>query len=175
MPQARSARWSRPKGAIACRLCFTLAVGVVAFGCDQSSSTKEKVDYRSQIAALAGDERPTDPLTLSQQRGSAVYQHYCLICHGVDGQGNGFNASLLGTPPRNFSEEAFWKQIDDEQLFTVISRGGKAVNKSVLMPAWGHTLSEQQIRDVIAYLRTTPELAKKLEAEEEASEEQTQE
>ncbi len=148
-------------------------VGVLASGCGMSESNDEKVDYRSQIAALAGDQKSTDPLVQSQQRGSAVYKHYCLICHGAYGGGDGFNASLLATPPRNFSEEAFWQTVDEKQLTAAISGGGQAVNKSVLMPAWGHTLSEQQINDVIAYLRTAPELAKQAEIEEEATEEET--
>ena len=135
-----SAKLSHPKGAIVHRFTLALALGVLTSGCSMSESNDEEVDYSSQIAALAGDQEPTTPLAKSQRRGSAVYEHYCLICHGTSGQGDGFNASMLDTPPRNFSEKAFWKQVDDEHLIAVISRGGQAVNKSVLMPAWGHTL-----------------------------------
>jgi mono/diheme cytochrome c family protein len=36
----------------------------------------------------------------------------------------------------------------------VIKLGGPAVGKSPLMAPWGGTLDDQQIRDVIAFVRT---------------------
>jgi hypothetical protein len=43
-------------------------------------------------------------------------------------------------------------QLDDAHLLAVIGKGGPAVGKSPLMPP--APLGEQEIRDVIAYLRT---------------------
>ena len=128
------------------------------------------LEYPSAIEILAVRRERLEPLVQSQMRGRHVYQHYCQICHGSDAQGDGFNAAMLDPPPRNFADEAFWKQATDESLTAVISRGGKAVGKSVLMPTWGQTLDEQQIRDVAAYLHTVPELVKKAEEAEQADE-----
>ena len=44
--------------------------------------------------------------------------------------------------------------LSDETLFRVISEGGSAVGKSPLMAPWGGTLSDDDIRDVIAFIRT---------------------
>ena len=141
-------------------------------GCKPRTHQQDMSEYPSTIEELAVRRERLDPLVESQMRGRQVYQHYCQICHGKTGQGDGFNAAMLDPPPRNFSDEAFWKQTNDESLTAVISQGGKAVDKSVLMPPWGHTLDEQQIRDVIAYLRTVPELVKKAEqAQQEAASE----
>jgi mono/diheme cytochrome c family protein len=41
----------------------------------------------------------------------------------------------------------------DDELFKAIKEGGLAVNKSVLMPTWGHVLSEEQITGLVKYLR----------------------
>jgi hypothetical protein len=43
--------------------------------------------------------------------------------------------------------------LSDQDMFKVISEGGAAVGKSPLMPAWGGTLSEQDIWNVIAHIR----------------------
>jgi mono/diheme cytochrome c family protein len=38
----------------------------------------------------------------------------------------------------------------------VVAEGGEAVGKSGYMPAWRGTLSEQEIKDIIAHIRTLP-------------------
>jgi mono/diheme cytochrome c family protein len=39
-------------------------------------------------------------------------------------------------------------------MVDIITKGGSAAGKSSFMPAWGSSLTEKQIRDIIAYLRT---------------------
>ena len=69
-------------------------------------------------------------------------------------KGNGFNSTNLAVPPRDFSNPQFWRQATDERLLLTVSKGGTAVGKSVLMPAWGRTLTDRQLRDVVAFLHT---------------------
>lgn len=97
---------------------------------------------------------PLGPAAESQLRGQKVYKHYCSICHGEDGKGDGFNSTNLAVSPRDFSSPEFRRQATDERLLLVVSKGGKAVDKSVLMPAWGRTLTDRQMRDVVAFLTT---------------------
>jgi mono/diheme cytochrome c family protein len=42
----------------------------------------------------------------------------------------------------------------DEELFKVIEQGGKSIDKSNLMPAWGDNLSDDEITALVAYLRS---------------------
>jgi hypothetical protein len=52
--------------------------------------------------------------------------------------------------------------LSDEYLFRLLMEGGPALGKSPLMGAWRRTLSEQQIRDLVAFLRalaTEPKLS----------------
>jgi mono/diheme cytochrome c family protein len=44
--------------------------------------------------------------------------------------------------------------LSDAHLFKVISEGGAAVGKSNMMAPWGPTLSDEEIRSVIAFIRT---------------------
>ena len=41
----------------------------------------------------------------------------------------------------------------DEYKELIIRKGGQAIGRSPYMPPWGDELDEQQIRDLIAYLR----------------------
>ena len=109
--------------------------------------------YTSEIQSLAVRREPADPLTDALARGGKIYRHYCRICHGEEGKGDGFNSYNIEPPPRNLADEGFWQQTTDERVYYAVSQGGGSVGKSVLMPAWGHTLTDRQIRDVIAFVR----------------------
>jgi cytochrome c oxidase cbb3-type subunit 3 len=41
----------------------------------------------------------------------------------------------------------------DETLFKVIKKGGPSIEKSVLMPPWDGTLSDEEIEDLVQHLR----------------------
>jgi mono/diheme cytochrome c family protein len=94
------------------------------------------------------------PLNYEQSNGQKLFAHYCAVCHGVSGEGDGFNAFNLTPKPRDLSDRASMQHFSDQQLFQVISQGGAERGRSNLMPPWGHTLSERQIRYVVAYVRT---------------------
>ncbi|GJM12518.1 MAG: hypothetical protein DHS20C12_09210 [Pseudohongiella sp.] len=99
-------------------------------------------------------------LGLSQQlsaadaeTGRTLYRINCSQCHGLEGTGKGINAPHLEVAPRNHTDYDEMITRTDEELYKAISEGGQAVNKSVLMPNWGKTLSDDEIKSVIAYLR----------------------
>jgi len=85
--------------------------------------------------------------------GKHVYNHYCAVCHGLTGKGNGVNADNLDPHPANLTSSEV-QGLSDGEIYEVIEKGGAAVELSVAMPPWGRTLSGEQIRDVIAYIRT---------------------
>jgi len=45
-------------------------------------------------------------------------------------------------------------RLSDKYLLNGISKGGGAVGKSAFMPAWGSSLNEKQIRDIVAFIRS---------------------
>jgi mono/diheme cytochrome c family protein len=135
------------------RSLSSIAIATCLFivGCDRRIDDFARP---SAIEALAMRASSRDPLTETRSRGRTVFKHYCAICHGDSGKGDGFNSSSLETAPRDFSNAEFWQRSTDENLLVAISKGGPAVGKSVLMPAWGRTLTARQLDDVIFYLGT---------------------
>jgi len=87
------------------------------------------------------------------QVGKALYEHLCVSCHGLDGQG-GRMAGMLPVPPRNLADHGYMSTRSDQQLFDVINKGGTAVGLSNAMTAFGNQMTAQQIWDTIAYIRT---------------------
>ena len=94
------------------------------------------------------------PLSYELRLGKGVYQHHCLTCHGETGAGDGFNAFNVDPHPRDLSDPAFQKAKTDAELKDAIQRGGLGVGLSVMMPPYGHTLTSDQIDQVVGYLRT---------------------
>jgi mono/diheme cytochrome c family protein len=93
-------------------------------------------------------------LTQSEQTGQALYRHYCTICHGLTGQGDGFNSFNLSTPPAKHADPARMATRSDGQIQKVIKEGGTALGMSPLMPPWGTVLKDSQIVDLCSYIRT---------------------
>ena len=83
-------------------------------------------------------------------RGEVVYKTNCILCHGVNADGKGRASVLFDPPPANLT----LSDKNDEYKKMIITLGGKAMGRSEVMPIWGEQLSEQQIDDVVAYLRT---------------------
>ena len=111
----------------------------------------------SSFAAVTGS-RGRSPLAQSQASGKATYQRYCVICHGEDGGGDGFNAynvkSAFSASPTAFSDSATIAGLRDADALKAIRDGGAAVGKSVAMPAWGRTLTPGEIAEVWRYARS---------------------
>lgn len=81
------------------------------------------------------------------------YRTYCVQCHGLAGNGQGINVHDMSVQPRDHTDAKAMSGRSDDALFKVIKEGGPSVDKSVLMPPWGDTLSDDEIRDLVAHLR----------------------
>lgn len=81
------------------------------------------------------------------------YDTYCVQCHGVNRNGRGINSRDMSVQPRDHSDAKGMGGIPDQEIFDAIKKGGLAVNKSVLMPAWGGVMSDDEIHELVAYLR----------------------
>ena len=82
-------------------------------------------------------------------KGEKIYQQFCLACHGPEGKGDGPVAATIKPPPANLASKAV-KDKPDADLLTVI-RKGKA---GTAMPPWEKQLSEEQMNDVLSYVRS---------------------
>lgn len=85
---------------------------------------------------------------------AALYARFCAACHGVAGKGDGPNArSLPVRPAVHASREAMSKRPDDS-LFDTIAGGGAIMNRSARMPAYGATLTPDEVRGLVRHIRT---------------------
>lgn len=80
--------------------------------------------------------------------GAVTFASHCEPCHGVRGKGDGPAAEALDPHPANLPSVA--AQVGDDYLFWRISQG----RPGTAMVAWGTTLTEEQIWQVIAFIHT---------------------
>jgi len=88
------------------------------------------------------------------EQGKKLYGTYCVTCHGESGKGDGPAAATLNPKPRDHTSKEYMSQLSDDDLLKVIKDGGASIGKSPIMPPWGAALKDDQIKDVIAYVRT---------------------
>jgi mono/diheme cytochrome c family protein len=82
-------------------------------------------------------------------RGYDTYTKFCMVCHGSNGKGDGPVAQSLTPPPANLSAKGVQSKTD-VVLLSTIQKG----RPGTAMPAWEKDLSQQEILDVLAHLRT---------------------
>ena len=83
--------------------------------------------------------------------GGEVYRANCIACHGPRGRGDGDAGLDLVPSPALLTGLTDKKTAVDEYLLWTVSEGGQAFGTA--MPAFKNRLSEDQIWQVIAYLR----------------------
>ena len=81
------------------------------------------------------------------------YLKYCAPCHGVNGNSDGFNQQYLPTLPTRFNDKNYMQMRPNDTLYDGIFAGGYILNKSHLMPSWGFTLNNEEIIQLVKYLR----------------------
>ena len=81
-------------------------------------------------------------------QGKMIFNKYCSGCHGTSGQGDRYR--ILGANPADFTSPSTRMKSDADLLKTI--HEGKP-----MMPAWKLRLSQQESRDVLAYIRKLAE------------------
>ena len=83
-------------------------------------------------------------------RGNIVFNNYCVLCHGIKADGTGRAARIYNPKPANLVMSVK----NDQYKELIIRQGGAALQRSQFMPPWGDELTNEQISDVIAFLRS---------------------
>jgi mono/diheme cytochrome c family protein len=95
------------------------------------------------IEAWAPDSPPAEGL----------YGQRCAACHGVAGNGGGFNAPWLPVTATAHSDPVAMSLRPDDTLYDGIASGGWVLDRSHRMPAFGRALNRESIRGLVAYIR----------------------
>ena len=93
------------------------------------------------------------PLNYTQAQGKRLFYTYCVWCHADATPAGPSNRSNINPPPPLANDGATLNPMSDEFLRNSITLGGSALGKSGMMPAWGKTLSQQDVDALIAFLR----------------------
>jgi len=133
-----------------------LACWLVALpGCRPKGATQLKDPLRNAFDTVpdATDPAKIVPLTYQQAQGKRVFETYCVWCHADATPAGPSNRSNVTPMPALIGDGAALNVLSDEYMQNIITLGGSAVGKSAMMPPYGQTLKEDEIRAVIAYAR----------------------
>lgn len=116
--------------------------GTIARGYRPFHYAKGEID-----AARAGVEltNPFHPTEQVLDKGKALYQIYCAVCHGAEGKGDGPIAAKIPPPPSYKSDRLL--QFPPGRLFHVITMGA---NK---MPSYAVQIAPEERWLIITYVR----------------------
>jgi mono/diheme cytochrome c family protein len=92
------------------------------------------------------------PLSAAEDT-ATLFTELCSVCHGVGGKGDGPSAQGLEPKPADFTNCKAMAKDSDDVLFKIVKGGGQSAGRSTVMPAWGDSLSDQQIRGLVKYIR----------------------
>lgn len=112
----------------------------------------------AMLAACGGDATSS---ARAIERGRAIYAQHCAACHGakLEGQPDWRTRrpdGKLPAPPHDASGHT-WHH-DPETLFRIVKQGIAALagpGYQTDMPAYAGVLSDEEIRAVLAYIRST--------------------
>jgi mono/diheme cytochrome c family protein len=104
--------------------------------------------FTGGLAWLLTDTRPP----AGAPRVQRLYYAYCVECHGVDGRGS-WRASLFLLRPGDLTDPRRIAAHSDQFLFDLIKHGGATIGRPG-MPAFGAQLSDEDIAELVAYVRT---------------------
>ena len=131
-------------------------VGLLA-GCKVHAPGRTKIAVMTGAKrwVFVGGRRQHNPITLSPRSiadGKEAFGHYCIVCHGLDGQNTGvpFAAQMDPPVPSLVSPEV--QRYTDGQLKWVIDNGVAPSG----MPASHGILSDDEQWSIVVYLRHLP-------------------
>jgi len=114
---------------------------------DEQAHAEVPSQYEGLTNAFAGD-------AAAIAEGKQIYDKNCATCHGTGGAGDGPTAAVLTPPPADFTDADMMQSTTDGYLFWRVSDGGGGEPYNSAMPAWKGTLTEDEIWQVIAYVKT---------------------
>ena len=132
----------------AAEMAGEVAEGAKNMAEDAANKAEEIKEEAKEIVVAQAPTTKGDPA-----KGKEKFELICASCHGPGGKGDGPAAAALDPKPRDLSDPAYVSTLTDEHIFKTVKEGGASVGKSPLMPAWGGTLTDDNIWNVIAYVR----------------------
>jgi cytochrome c553 len=134
-----------------------VSTAMLICGCKVSSPGKvdrSVINFTKHKITVHGrdDKNPLPFNAENLAAGKEAFSHYCVACHGLDGQNTGVPFADRMSPPPPLLTSAEVQSYTDGQLKWVIDYG---VSPSG-MPASKGTLSDDEIWSIVHYIRHLP-------------------
>jgi len=107
-----------------------------------------ETQIQSLIAYLRFLSRAKYDLMGDPEVGMQLYDKYCQVCHGEEGDGDGIMTKLMGITPMDHTNPNETNSLDNEELSRRILDG-----KGRFMPAWRDILSQSDVEALVSYIR----------------------
>jgi mono/diheme cytochrome c family protein len=140
------------------RLQFASLVLVAALaGCKVSppSALERNVAASVKLHITVGGKNDVNPLPATPENisaGQKAFSHYCLVCHGLDGQNTGVPFADRMSPPVPPLNSGDVQAFRDGQLHWIIQNGIYPSG----MPASKGILNDDEIWSIVDYIRHLP-------------------
>jgi len=121
----------------------------------QPGNFETSILRRAKHNVFVGDKNVKNPLSTTPDSladGKEAFSHYCVACHGLDGQNTGVPFADRMSPPVPSLSSAEIQSYTDGQLKWVIDNGIWPSG----MPGSKGTLSDEEIWSIVIYLRHLP-------------------
>lgn len=131
---------------------FLVARGMKA---TQPVVVESRIMSEAKHRMFVGNRKEKNPLSASPDAladGRDAFAHYCIACHGVDGQNTGVPFADKMSPPVPSLASTEVQSYTDGQLKWVIDNGIWPSG----MPGSKGTLSDDEIWSIVVYLRHLP-------------------
>jgi mono/diheme cytochrome c family protein len=134
------------------------ALSICFAGCRVSAPGKWETSAITRIkhSVTVGGKTAQNPLSSSPEtvaNGKDAFSHYCVACHGLDGQNTGVPFADRMSPPVPSLNSATVQSYTDGQLKWIVENG---ISPSG-MPASKGILTDKEIWAIVVYLRHLPE------------------
>ncbi|MCC6300366.1 MAG: c-type cytochrome [Anaerolineales bacterium] len=127
-------------------MLLLLVIGAVVLAACGGSQAEATATLEPVPADFAGKTNPLGADAATE--GAKVFQVNCEPCHGPLGHGDGPAGAALDPQPKNLGE--FQSRAGDDYLFWRINTGKPGTS----MAAWAGILTEEQIWQAVAFIRT---------------------
>jgi cytochrome c len=142
------------------RTAFTAGVvlSLLFTGCRVSTPGKWETSTLTRIkhSVTVRGKSVQNPLSSSPETiasGQDAFSHYCVACHGLDGQNTGVPFADRMSPPVPSLKSAAVQSYTDGQLKWIVENG---ISPSG-MPASKGILTDKEIWSIVTYMRHLPE------------------
>jgi mono/diheme cytochrome c family protein len=137
-------------------LGLVLALALTPFsGCRRSgpATGPDPLLRAYDIEADWNDAQHVLPLNYQQAQGKRLFYQNCVWCHADATPAGPSNRSNVTPTPALMNDGSVLNPESDEFMQNIITLGGSALGKSAMMPPYGQTLSQEEIRALIAFTR----------------------